>query len=420
MTDRAVIALTATEFESDDLVVFELIDHRRFNGGTFHEGGSHMEFAIVGDEEDFRDFNCRAGFDIEFLDFDLTAGFNAVLFPACLDDCVCHKVFPVKEGSIKMKGQKYFARVKTRPEKKFSDMAEKKTRVLILGSQGRLAASLLACWSKSHEVIGLSRPELDVSDLNSLPRILGNQEFDVLVNGTGLTNVDRCECAREEAQLVNAHAPGILARCASQQGARLIHFSTDYVFDGKKREAYTEEDTPSPLGFYGVTKLEGERRVLEQDARHLVVRVSWVFGSAKPSFPDSLIERAMRSDRVEAIEDKFSCPTSASDTAKWLEIFFDPTLEGGLFHACNSGQCSWREYGAKALEFAAEAGLELRANQVAPIRLAEMKQFIAQRPVFSILSTRKLAAAAGLTPRYWHEALSEYIFEKYAPISSPT
>ncbi len=299
-------------------------------------------------------------------------------------------------------------------------MPEKKTRVLILGSRGRLAGSLLTCWSKSHEVTGLARPALDVSDLNSLPRILGDLEFDVLVNGTGLTNVDLCESAREEAQIVNSLAPGILAECASRQGARLIHFSTDYVFDGKKREAYSEEDTTSPLGFYGQTKFEGERRVLAQDSRHMVVRVSWVFGPTKPSFADSLIERAMREDRVEAIEDKFSCPTSAEDTAKWLEFFFDSSVEGGLYHACNSGQCSWHEYGAKALELATEAGLKLRTNRVAPIRLADMKQFIAPRPVFSMLSTRKLTAATGMTPRHWHEALREYIFKKYAPISSPT
>jgi len=299
-------------------------------------------------------------------------------------------------------------------------MAEKKTRVLIVGSQGRLAGSLLKCWSKSHEVTGLARPALDVSDLNSLSGILGDLEFDVLVNGTGLTNVDRCESAREEAHIVNALAPGVLAECASRQGARLIHFSTDYVFDGKKREAYSEADTPSPLGFYGTSKLEGEQRVLEQNTRHMVVRVSWVFGPAKPSFADSLIERAMREDRVEAIEDKFSCPTSAEDTGKWLEFFFESSVEGGLYHACNSGQCSWREYGAKALEFASEAGLKLRTNQVAPIRLADMKQFIAPRPVFSMLSTRKLTATTGMTPRHWHEALREYIFKKYAPISSPT
>jgi dTDP-4-dehydrorhamnose reductase len=269
-------------------------------------------------------------------------------------------------------------------------------------------------------VSGLARPSLDVADLDSLRRLLDLHEFDVLVNGTGLTNVDRCETAREEARTVNALAPGIMADCASQRGARLIHFSTDYVFDGTKRTAYTEEDLPSPLGWYGATKREGEEQVLARSPQHMIVRVSWVFGQSKPAFPDSLIERALRDERVEAIADKISCPTSAEDTARWLEVFFDPSLAGGLYHACNSGECSWQEYGAKTLEFASEAGLALRTSRVEPIRLADMKQFIAPRPVFSILSTRKLAAATGITPRHWHEALREYIFKKYAPLLSPS
>lgn len=291
---------------------------------------------------------------------------------------------------------------------------------MILGSRGRLAASLMAKWSANHEVAGLARPSLDVEDLDSLRRQLDNYEFDVLVNGTGLTNVDRCETARDEARTVNALAPEIMADCASQRGARLIHFSTDYVFDGTKRTAYTEDDLPTPLGWYGSTKRDGEELVLARSQLHMVVRVSWVFGQSKTSFPDSLIERALRAERVEAIADKFSCPTSAEDTADWLEIFLDPSLAGGLYHACNSGECSWQEYGAKALEFALEAGLPLKNSRVEPIRLADMKQFIAPRPVFSILSTRKLAAATGITPRHWHEALRDYIFKKYAPLSSPS
>jgi hypothetical protein len=126
MTDRAVIALAATEFESDDLIVFELIDHGGLHGSTIHERGSDMEFGAVRDEEDFGDFKCRAGFDVELLDFDLIAGFNAVLFPACLDDCVCHKVFPIEEGLNKMKGQKYFASVKTPAKKKFQIWLKRK------------------------------------------------------------------------------------------------------------------------------------------------------------------------------------------------------------------------------------------------------------------------------------------------------
>lgn len=299
-------------------------------------------------------------------------------------------------------------------------MSEKKSRILILGSQGRLAGSLVECWSGAHVVTGRARPELDVADLDRLQRLLEDIEFDVLVNGTGLTNVDRCETARDEAWRVNALAPEIMAACASRRGARLIHFSTDYVFEGNKREPYSEEDPPAPLGWYGTTKLEGEKRVLQCDPHHVVARVSWVFGPAKASFVDALLEQARREDRVGAIEDKFSCPTSAQDAAAWLQAFINPSMDGGLYHVCNSGECSWREYGAKALELAARAGMSLRTTEVAPIRLADMKQFIAPRPVFSMLSTRKLCAATGITPRHWHEALRDYIFKKYAPISSST
>jgi len=295
-------------------------------------------------------------------------------------------------------------------------MASKK--ILILGGKGRLAGSLVSSWGQNHEVTSLARPELDVANLDDLERLLEKKEFDILVNGSGLTNVDRCETDREEALVVNALAPKVMAAAADARGARLIHFSTDYVFDGSKRDPYTEADIPAPLGWYGKTKLAGEEAVLSMGGRHMVVRVSWVFSSAKPSFVDSLIERAAKVPVVEAISDKWSSPTFASDVAQWMEPFFEPSLPGGLYHACNEGSCSWQEYGAFALECACDAGLHLKTRTVRPISLADMNQFIAPRPVFSILSTRKLTDVTGMEPRSWREALREYIFQKYAPIPS--
>jgi dTDP-4-dehydrorhamnose reductase len=283
-----------------------------------------------------------------------------------------------------------------------------------------LAGSLEECWRTHHKVTALKRPELDVTDPEALERLLDSHEFDVLVNGTGLTNVDRCEQDREEARIVNAIAPGVLARSAEARGARLIHFSTDYVFDGSQREPYTETDTAHPCGWYGATKLAGEKEVLAAGRLGMVVRVSWVFGPAKPSFVDALISRAQTEDHVEAIADKFSSPTSAVDTAGWMEPFFDLELPGGLYHACNAGACSWQEYGTHALAVASEAGVPLRTKAVAPIRLADMKQFIAPRPIFSILSTRKLTSVTGISPRHWRDALRDYIFKKHAPLSSTT
>jgi len=282
-------------------------------------------------------------------------------------------------------------------------------RILVLGARGRLASALARAWSASHDTVCLGRPELDVADIPALRRLLEAQRFDLLVNGTGLTNVDACESRRDEARTVNAVAPAAMAAAARAQGARLIHFGTDYVFDGEKREPYTEDDPARPLGWYGRTKLDGELAVLADSPAHLVVRVSWVFGPDKPSFPDQMIARARAGTDVAAISDKFSSPTHAPDVAAWLAPFFDPRLAGGLFHACNSGSCSWREYGEWALACAARRGIPLATTSVRPQLLADMKSFTARRPLHSILSTDKLARITGISPRPWRDALEEYI-----------
>ncbi|MFZ4681769.1 MAG: dTDP-4-dehydrorhamnose reductase [Terrimicrobiaceae bacterium] len=287
------------------------------------------------------------------------------------------------------------------------------SRILVLGGKGRLGAALARKWSKHHDVQALARPELDVADLTALDRLLHAAEFDVLVNCTGLTNVDRCETAREEATIVNALAPGVMAEAAATKGARFIHISTDYVFDGTKTSPYLETDAAHPLGHYGHTKLAGERAALEPSPRHLAVRVSWVFGPDKPSFVDMIIDRALANDSVEAIADKTSCPTSAEDVADWLEPFLARDLAGGLYHACNSGACTWRDYGQHALDCALQAGATLRARTVNPIPLAAMKNFSAPRPPHTAMDTTKLSTVSGLTPRPWQDALEEFVLQKF-------
>jgi dTDP-4-dehydrorhamnose reductase len=292
----------------------------------------------------------------------------------------------------------------------------RRRKILVLGASGRLASALARIWSRTHDVAALTRAECDVSDAAVLRESLSSREFDILVNGTGAPNVDRCESERDEALRVNADAPQLMAEAASARGARLIHFSTDYVFDGKNKAPLSESEPARPCGWYGATKLEGENRVLAAGPQHLVVRVSWVFGPGKPSFIEWLVEKARKEPHVEAVADKFSSPTYTEDVAGWLEPFLAPESPGGLFHACNSGSCSWREYGQKALDFAAEAGVPLLATQVGAVTLADMKQFIAERPVHSVLDTSKLAAAIGRAPRHWHDALREHIRNLYAPL----
>lgn len=286
------------------------------------------------------------------------------------------------------------------------------SRILVLGSRGRLGAALIRQWSKSHDVKGLARPELDVSNLKALADLLQEEVYDVLVNATGLTNVDRCETDQQEAHTVNAAAPEVMASYAAAHGARFIHFSTDYVFDGLKETPYTETDAAKPLSIYGQSKLAGEIATTTASIRHLAVRVSWVFGYDKSSFVDMIAGRALENERVEAIGDKTSSPTFAEDVAGWLDPFLTSEMPGGLFHACNAGSCTWQEYGQHALDCAVRAGWPLKARVVNSIPLDSMKAFLAARPRHTAMDTAKLSAVTGRSPRPWQDALTEYFTNK--------
>ena len=263
-------------------------------------------------------------------------------------------------------------------------------RIFILGSGGRLGAALMKEWKKLDclKLVSLSRTELDFSQPEAAVNVLKNYkltEKDFIINCAAMTNVDQCEEDFGLAMKVNATTPGLLAQLAADAGARFLHVSTDYVFDGKLKRAYRETDQPHPISHYGASKLAGEEAVMVTSPHHYVARVSWVFGPERPSFVDQIIERAFTSDQSAAIDDKTSSPAYTKDLAKWFQIFLQPEIDGGIYHLCNSGLCSWREYGEYALQVAALYGMPLRTTSVAPLKLSEMKNFIAQRPQHSAL-----------------------------------
>ncbi|MBA2586308.1 MAG: NAD(P)-dependent oxidoreductase, partial [Chthoniobacterales bacterium] len=196
-----------------------------------------------------------------------------------------------------------------------------KPRILIVGTAGRLGSALLREYGKSAEVTGFDRHSLNFGNAETIRQVLEAVRFDVLINCAAQTNVDRCETERAEAWAVNAEAPKVLAEICTRQGAKLVHFSTDYVFDGTKCEPYTETDPAMPVSVYGESKLAGERGVFESDPRHLVARVSWVFGPDRTSFVDGVLENAKNNETVAAVADKFSTPTYTIDLAPMLRPF---------------------------------------------------------------------------------------------------
>jgi dTDP-4-dehydrorhamnose reductase len=185
-------------------------------------------------------------------------------------------------------------------------------RIVVIGANGRLGAALAREYQSAFSVEAFTRSQLDLGQLDRIRDSLSAAKFELLINCAALTNVDYCESHHEEAFAVNAEAPRLLAEIANEKSAKLVHFSTDYVFDGKKTDSYIEEDKAVPLSVYGESKLEGERRILEASSQHLVVRLSWVFGPDKPSFIDQIIQRARENHVVTAVADKISAPTTAA------------------------------------------------------------------------------------------------------------
>jgi dTDP-4-dehydrorhamnose reductase len=311
-------------------------------------------------------------------------------------------------------------------------------KLLILGASGRLGAALSREYRNKFDVTGFNHAQLDLSNLDDVREKLGAASFDVLINAAAFTNVDLCEKELDKAFRINAEAPDVLAKICRDKSAKLIHFSTDYVFNGKKRAPYTEEDEANPTSVYGESKLAGEKNVFAAQDRHLVVRVSWVFGPDRPSFIDAVIKRAQENEEVDAIADKFSTPTYTNDIAAMLPQFFtaggvdlgsartdrsdvadssrgnSASDYSGILHFANAGECSWREYAQWALDCCQGLGVALRTKTVGAIKMADMAGWVARRPVYSVLSSAKYREITGRSPRAWRDAVADYIRRSYS------
>lgn len=288
-------------------------------------------------------------------------------------------------------------------------------RIIITGTGGRLGAAVARHLRDRHRVIAWDRKAMDLREPERILDHFGALRFDAVIHCAAVTSVDYCEQHPDEAREVNAEAPALIARICQERGARLIHVSTDYVYDGQSPGLRLETDPTAPLGVYARTKFAAERAVLAASPEFLVARTSWVFGPERPSFADSIIERAMRDPDCGAIADKWSNPSYSHDLAAMLEALALNPDASGVVNLCNAGSCSWQEYGQACLDLAAEAGLPLKCRTLQPLKVAEMPGFLAARPIHTAMDTTRLAALTGLRLRPWREALAEYIRAYHAP-----
>jgi dTDP-4-dehydrorhamnose reductase len=279
-------------------------------------------------------------------------------------------------------------------------------RILLTGTSGQVGWELQRTLAPLGEVIAADRAVLDLADTAGIRRAVAAIAPDLIVNPAAYTAVDRAESEPGLANAINAVAPGELAAC----GIPLVHFSTDYVYDGKKPDAYTEADAPNPLGVYGASKLAGDQAVLQSGAPHLILRTSWVYGLRGRNFLLTMQRLARERDTLAVVDDQFGSPTwsrliaeaTALTIARWLDRI-DQNATSGIYHLSCGGRTSWHGFAASIL--AQLAGTETNLARLTAIPTSGYPT-PAARPGNSQLDCGKLAATFGVRLPDWENALA--------------
>ncbi len=284
-------------------------------------------------------------------------------------------------------------------------------KILLAGGSGQLAQELQPILLSVGEVISVDRTRLDLSQPESIRQAMADIQPDLVVNAGAYTAVDKAESEPELARAVNGIAPGILAEECEKLGASLIHFSTDYVFDGSKSSAYLETDSTNPLGIYGESKLAGEEAIRKAGNRHIIIRTAWVYGNCgKGNFVKTMLRLGKEREEIRVVADQIGSPSWTADlAAATAHIMPAIGLEDfGTYHYTNSGVCSWYDFAIAIFEEAEKLGFPLKVQRIIPITTAEYPT-PAKRPAFSVLSTVKISALLGTYPPHWRQGLRQML-----------
>ncbi|MDF3935315.1 dTDP-4-dehydrorhamnose reductase [Pseudomonas citronellolis] len=293
-------------------------------------------------------------------------------------------------------------------------------KILLLGANGQVGWELQRSLAPLAELVICERGRADLSDLESLARLVAEERPDVIVNAGAYTAVDKAETDIDGARRVNAEAVATLATAARQLDAWLVHYSTDYVFDGSGDTPFEEDANTGPLGAYGQTKLEGEQAIRESGCRHLIFRTSWVYASRGANFAKTMLRLARERDELRVIADQFGAPTSAELIADVTALVLyrlarDSELSkraSGTYHLVAGGETNWHGYAQFVISEAIRLGTVLRTTpeKVAPIATSEYP-LPAKRPANSRLANSKLQRTFGVTLPAWEHHVQRMIRE---------
>ncbi len=315
-----------------------------------------------------------------------------------------------------------------------------KPTILLTGKTGQLGSELNRLLPKLGEVIAPDRKELDLLDPEKIRQIMRDAKPQLIVNAAAYTAVDAAETDQANALAVNAEVPRLLAVEAKKIGAVVVHFSTDYIFDGSKKAPYVETDPPNPLNAYGRTKLAGEQAIRDSGAAHLIFRTSWVYATHGRNFLLTILRLATEREELKIVHDQVGAPTCAFDLAEATTRMLAGIIAGtkrqfhipevsGIYHMTAAGQTTWYEFAKAILEEARRApqdlpwlasttkGRPLIARRVVPISTEEFRS-PTRRPAYSVLSNACLMQTFGVTLPDWRTQLQKCFSSKHIPANS--
>lgn len=286
------------------------------------------------------------------------------------------------------------------------------SRILVLGSNGQVGWELQRSLAPLGQLILHNRTTCDLADENTLARVISESTPQIIVNAAAYTAVDRAETEQEAAYQINSKAVALMAKIAADRNALLVHYSTDYVFDGTKNGAYNELDAPNPLSVYGASKREGELAIIESGCAHLIFRTSWVFAARGNNFAKTMLRLASSQSTLRVVADQWGAPTSA-------ELIADVTAhairnmqlaQSGIYHLAASGETNWHQYAQFVIDHAAAMGAAIKTTAIEAITTADYPT-PAKRPANSRLDCTKLQSTFGLTLPSWEYHVKRMLVE---------
>jgi len=288
-------------------------------------------------------------------------------------------------------------------------------RILLTGTSGQVGGELAKLLPAHGDVVAMDRAALDLADADAVAAAMRAAKPDIVVNAGAYTAVDLAERERDLAFAVNARAPQILAEEARRTGAVLVHYSTDYVFDGRATQPYREDDATAPLGVYGRSKLAGERALRDSGCDHLILRTAWVYAARGHNFLRTMLRLAGEREQLRIVADQRGAPTSARLIAAATALALLRQLDsgrtlGGTYHLSAGGVCTWYDFALALLQRAAAAGVIARVPDVVPIATADYPTR-ATRPAYSVLDTTRFRTTFGLQLPPWQSGLDAVVGE---------